>query len=76
MTARAARTALLVATLVGPALDDVAAAEREHEVRSGESASSIAKTYYGDYELGDYVLQYNSRSETMIRARRSASARC
>ncbi len=46
----------------------VAAGEHSHEVRSGESASSIAKRYYGDVELGDILLRYNGNAGTVIRA--------
>jgi LysM repeat protein len=44
-----------------------AAGERVHEVRPGESASSIAKRYYGDYELASLLLEYNGRSGNLIR---------
>jgi LysM repeat protein len=44
------------------------AGERSHPVRSGESASSIAKRYYGDVELGDFLLRYNGKAGTVIRA--------
>jgi LysM repeat protein len=43
-------------------------AERTHTVRGGESASSIAKRYYGNYEIADLLLRYNGRSSTVIRA--------
>ena len=43
------------------------AGERVHEVRPGESASSIAKRYYGDYELAPLLLEYNGRTGTLIR---------
>ena len=42
------------------------AGERTHTVRSGESASSIAKAYYGSVALGDLLLQYNEKSSTTI----------
>jgi len=42
------------------------AAELTHKVRSGESAASIAKHYYGDHELAQLLLQYNGRSSTLI----------
>jgi len=44
-----------------------AAGERVHEVRPGESASSIAKRYYGDYELAPLLLEYNGRTGNLIR---------
>jgi LysM repeat protein len=43
------------------------AGERVHEVRPGESASSIAKRYYGDYELAPLLLEYNGRTGNVIR---------
>jgi LysM repeat protein len=43
------------------------AAERNHTVQRGESASSIAKHYYGDYEIADLLLRYNGKSNTVIR---------
>lgn len=44
-----------------------AAAERKHTVRDGESASAIAKRYYGSYDLADLLLRFNGRSGTTIR---------
>jgi LysM repeat protein len=44
-----------------------AAGERSHRVRSGESASAIAKRYYGDYELASLLLLYNGRAGSVIR---------
>lgn len=43
------------------------AAERTHTVRRGESASSIAKRYYGDYEVSDLLLRFNGKSNSVIR---------
>jgi LysM repeat protein len=43
------------------------AAELSHEVRAGESASSIAKLYYGGFELTDQLLRYNGRTGAVIR---------
>lgn len=45
-----------------------AAGEKTHTVRGGESASSIARQYYGSAELGDFLLRYNERAGTVIRA--------
>jgi len=42
------------------------AEERTHRVRQGESASSIAKHYYGDYELSGLLLEYNGKQGTVI----------
>jgi len=44
------------------------AGERQHKVRNGESASSIAKRYYGEFELGSILLKYNGKHGTVIRA--------
>jgi LysM repeat protein len=45
----------------------VEAGERIHEVRPGESASAIAKRYYGDYELAPLLLEYNGKTGNVIR---------
>ena len=45
----------------------VIAAERIHTVQRGESASSIAKRYYGNYEIADLLLRYNGKSNSVIR---------
>ncbi len=42
------------------------AAERQHTVAGGESASAIAKRYYGDFELAGLLMQLNGRSGTVI----------
>ncbi len=44
------------------------AGERAHKVRSGESASSVAKRYYGSFEAGRLVLEYNGKTGTVIHA--------
>jgi LysM repeat protein len=56
-----AALAALLATTGAPA------GERTHTVRKGESASAIAKHYYGDYELANLLLALNDRAGTMIR---------
>jgi LysM repeat protein len=43
------------------------AAERIHTVQRGESASSIAKRYYGNFEIADLLLRYNGKSNSVIR---------
>ena len=53
---RRLRAALLVSCLVALAGAGVRAGERKHMVRDGESASSIAKHYYGDIDLGLLLL--------------------
>ena len=44
------------------------AAEKIHVVRSGESASLIARKHYGDLALGTLLLKYNNKSNSVIRA--------
>jgi LysM repeat protein len=39
------------------------AGERKHTVAAGESASAIAKTYYGDFELTPLLLAFNGRAK-------------
>jgi LysM repeat protein len=39
------------------------AGERKHTVAAGESASAIAKTYYGDFDLTPLLLAYNGRAK-------------
>ena len=42
------------------------AAELVHEVRDGESASSIAERYYGGFELTDLLLRYNGKTRAVL----------
>ncbi len=42
------------------------ASPRIHKVRRGESASSIAQRYYGNYKLTELLLKYNGKSDTVI----------
>lgn len=49
------------------AISIVRAGERVHRVQPGESASAIAKRYYGDLELAELLLQYNGKPGTVIR---------
>lgn len=58
----AAGIAVALAALSAPAL----ARARTHVVASGDSASSLAKTFYGDAALGDLLLLYNGRSGSVI----------
>jgi LysM repeat protein len=41
-------------------------AELTHRVRSGESASAIARDYYGDLEAGELLLLYNGKTGPVI----------
>ncbi len=58
------RILVLAISLSAPAAG--AAAPRIHTVRSGESVSSIAKRYYGNFELTRLLLQYNGKLDTLI----------
>jgi LysM repeat protein len=42
--------------------------ELTHRVRSGESASSIARDYYGDLSAGELLLLYNNKASNVIHA--------
>ena len=44
-----------------------ASAEKTHTVRPGESASALAKRYYGDFALSNLLLKYNGRTGSMLR---------
>jgi nucleoid-associated protein YgaU len=46
----------------------VTAGELEHTVRSGESASAIAKRYYGGFDSAEFLLEFNGRSGATIRS--------
>jgi len=62
---RRRQRACLAIVLCG-AVGGAAAAEITHRVRQGESASSIAKRYYGDYELSNLLLEYNAKIGTVL----------
>lgn len=67
MSARApAAAGLAVALAVFAATPPALARARTHVVARGESASSLAKTFYGNASLGDLLLLYNGRSGTVI----------
>jgi LysM repeat protein len=57
-------TAIAICLIVATS---VLAAERTHTVQRGESASSIAKHYYGSYEVSDLLLRFNGKSSSVIR---------
>jgi LysM repeat protein len=62
------RRAVVSGLLLGAlAVSSAPAGELRHEVRAGESASAIAKRYYGDYELASLLLRFNGREGTTIR---------
>ena len=42
-------------------------APRKHTVQRGESVSSIAKQYYGNYELTELLLRFNGKPDSVIR---------
>lgn len=50
---------LSAATAAGPA-------ERTHVVAEGESASAIARRYYGDFSLTDLLLEFNGRGGSVL----------
>lgn len=43
------------------------AGEKTHTIRPGDSASAIAQRYYGNHELAELLLLYNSRRDPVIR---------
>ncbi len=57
-------TATMIAALAATA---GAAEDRLHTVKAGESASAIAKRYYGAYELAGLLLLYNGRTDSVLR---------
>ena len=60
---RALALAMLGACVAAP---HAVAGEKTHTVRPGESASSIAKRYYGEVELAGLLLRYNDKPGTVI----------
>lgn len=58
--------ALIVLAAVLAATAPGIASQRVHAVLAGESASSLAKRYYGDRDLGDLLLRYNGKSGRVI----------
>ncbi len=63
------RVFLILPVLFGLALAGIGvcqAGERKHTVAAGESASAIAKTYYGDFELTSLLLAYNGRKNAAL----------
>ena len=73
MTTQRLSLALLVVPMVAGALAIVAPGEANartveltHQVHHGESASAIARDYYGDLEAGELLLLYNGKTGTVI----------
>ena len=73
MTVQRLSLVLLVVPMVAGALAPIAPikanarpAELTHRVRNGESASAIARDYYGDLEAGELLLLYNGKTGTVI----------
>jgi LysM repeat protein len=60
------RIAIGLAVLLLAATIASATAERTHRVAPGESASSVAARYYGDYDLADLLLRFNGKAGTVI----------
>jgi LysM repeat protein len=63
---RAAQILFVVLGLVMPAIDVSEASEKKHIVAPGESASAIAKKYYGNFELTSLLLAYNGRESSVL----------
>ena len=58
--------ALAVVAPGTPGAANAGTAELTHRVRSGESASAIARDYYGDLEAGELLLLYNGKTGPVI----------
>ena len=56
----------LALALVVLAAPTVHAADKIHVVTAGESATALAKKYYGDSKLSDLLLRYNGKPGKMI----------
>ncbi len=63
---RAVQVLLLVFGVAVTAIGIAAAGERKHTVAPGESASAIAKTYYGSFDLTPLLLAYNGRKSAVL----------
>jgi LysM repeat protein len=63
---RVIQVLLLVLGLAVTANGVVEAGERKHTVAPGESASGIAKKYYGNFDLTPLLLAYNGRGSTVL----------
>ncbi len=63
---RVVQALLLVLGLAVTAIGVAEAGEREHTVAPGESASAIAKKYYGNFDLTPLLLAYNGREGTLL----------
>ena len=63
---RAVQVLLLVFGVAVTAIGIAAAGERKHTVAPGESASAIAKRYYGSFDLTPLLLAYNGRKSAVL----------
>ena len=63
---RVVQVLLLVLGVAVTAIGVASAGERTHTVAPGESASSIAKKYYGNFDLTPLLLAYNGRESTVL----------
>ncbi len=63
---RAAQVLLVVFGVAATAIGIAAAGERQHTVAPGESASAIAKRYYGSFDLTPLLLAYNGRKSAVL----------
>ncbi len=63
---RVVQVLLVVFGVAVTAIGVAAAGERKHTVAPGESASAIAKTYYGSFDLTPLLLAYNGRKSAVL----------
>lgn len=63
---RVVQLLLLVFGVAVTAIGVAGAGERKHTVAPGESASAIAKRYYGSFDLTPLLLAYNGRESAVL----------
>ena len=63
---RVVQVLLLVLGVAVTAIGVAEAGERKHTVAPGESASAIAKRYYGNFDLTPLLLAYNGRENAVL----------